>query len=606
MKKFSKILRYIIPYWPKALLSVTLNLFGIMFSLFSLSLIIPFLGILFNTQDIVHQSVPLTFSAESIITNFKYLLSQVIIEYGKVSALVFVSLIVVVATLLKNGFLYMSAYYLSPIRNGVIKDIRNELFAKILELPLGFFSDERKGDIISRMTADVNEIEVSIIRSLDLFFREPMMIIVYLGSLIFMSPQLTLFVAILLPVSGIVIGRIGRSLRKTSFKGQRRMGILLSIIDETLGGLRIIKAFNAENKMNQRFQSTNSFYARLMIKMWRRRDLASPLSEFLGISVMVLVMWYGGTLVLNHQGSLSPEGFIGYLAIFSQLINPAKSFTTAYYNVLKGMASSDRIDAILSAENNIKEKPDAVTISDFKEAIEYRNVSFKYDRDEVLKNINLRIEKGKTVALVGQSGSGKSTLADLLPRFYDVMEGEILIDGVNIKDYKIKDLRNLMGNVNQESILFNDSFYNNIAFSADFVKEADIIHAAKVANAHDFIEATRYGYYSNVGDRGGKLSGGQRQRVSIARAVLKNPPILILDEATSALDTESERLVQDALFKLMENRTSLVIAHRLSTVQHADEICVLHEGEIIERGKHDELIAKNGVYKKLHDLQMFS
>lgn len=334
--------------------------------------------------------------------------------------------------------------------------------------------------------------------------------------------------------------------------------------------------------------------------------MASPLSEFLGISVMVLVMWYGGTLVLNHQGSLSPEGFIGYLAIFSQLINPAKSFTTAYYNVLKGMASSDRIDDILSAENHITDKPDSAPIIDFKEAIEYRNVNFKYDRDYVLKNINLRIEKGKTVALVGQSGSGKSTIADLLPRFYDVEEGEILIDGKNIKDYRIKDLRNLMGNVNQESILFNDSFFNNIAFGADSVKEPDVIHAAKVANAHEFIESTRYGYYTNIGDRGGKLSGGQRQRVSIARAVLKNPPIMILDEATSALDTESERLVQDALFKLMENRTSLVIAHRLSTVQHADEICVLHEGKIVERGKHDELIALKGVYKKLHDLQMFS
>jgi subfamily B ATP-binding cassette protein MsbA len=511
--------------------------------------------------------------------------------------------LVLVSSLLKNLFTYTAYWYLAPIRNGVVKDIRNALFKKIMKLPLSYFSDEKKGDIISKMTNDVNEIEVSIIRSLEMFFRDPIQIIIYISALIVMSPRLTLFVMILLPIAGIMIGRIGKSLRKTSFKGQKRMGSLLSIIEETLGGLRIIKAFNAEDKVTRRFESTNSFYTRLMIKMWRRRDLATPLSEFLGTVVIMLVLLYGGNLIFNGTSSLSGSGLIGYVVLFYMIINPAKSFSTAYFNIIKGLASADRIDSILSAENLIKNKVDAKPISSFEHSIEYRNVSFKYQDDWVLKNINLTIEKGKTVALVGQSGSGKSTLVDLLPRFYDLEEGEILLDGINIKEYTLESLRALMGNVNQESILFNDTFYNNIAFSDESTTEEKVISAAKIANAHEFIEATPAGYYSNLGDRGSKLSGGQRQRVSIARAILKNPPIMILDEATSALDTESEKLVQEAIENLMMHRTSLVIAHRLSTVRNADLICVLHEGEIVESGKHEELIVLNGIYTKLYNLQ---
>lgn len=482
-------------------------------------------------------------------------------------------------------------------------DIRNELFRKIMVLPMGYFSDEKKGDIISKMTNDVNEIEISIVRSLEMFFRDPIHIIVYLAWLIFMSPGLTLFVFILLPISGFIIGRIGRNLRKASFKGQKRMGSLLSILEEALGGLRIIKAFNAEEKITAKFENTNKFYSLLMIKMSRRRDLASPMSEFLGTIVVALVLWYGGTMVFNGTSSLDGAGLIVYVGMFYMIINPAKSFSTAYFNIIKGMASADRINTILDAENSIKNKIDAKAIKSFEHNIEYRNVSFKYLDDYVLKNVNLTIEKGKTVALVGQSGSGKSTMVDLLPRFYDLEEGEILIDGINIKDYTLVSLRGLMGNVNQEPILFNDTFYNNIAFGVENTSEEFVVSAAKIANANDFIASTPNGYYSNIGDRGGKLSGGQRQRVSIARAILKNPPIMILDEATSALDTESEKLVQEAIENLMKHRTSLVIAHRLSTVRNADLICVLHEGEIVERGKHEELIVLNGIYTKLYNLQ---
>jgi len=502
-------------------------------------------------------------------------------------------------------FQYLSVYFLAPVRTGVVKDIRNAIFSKIIDLPLGYYSGERKGDIISRITTDVNEIEASIIRSLDLFFREPVMIIVYLGSLIYMSPGLTLFVLILLPISGLIIGRIGRTLRRNSARVQKSMGSLLSIIEEAIGGLRIIKAFNAEEKTNEKFFQTNDHYTRLMIKNWRRRDLASPLSEFLGVAILILVMWYGGTLVLGQKSELSSAEFITYIGIFSQIINPAKQFTNAYYSVVKGMASVDRVNYILDTKSTIVEKNDALSLKEFKEAIVYQDVSFRYNTAYVLRNINLTIEKGKTIAIVGQSGSGKSTLVDLLPRFYDVTEGDILIDGNSVKDYKIQDLRNLIGYVNQDPILFNDTFFNNIAFGVDHATEEEVINAAMVANAHEFIMSSPEGYQTFVGDRGGNLSGGQRQRISIARAVLKNPPILILDEATSSLDSESERLVQDALFRLMKNRTSLVIAHRLSTVQHADEICVLHKGEIIERGKHEELLKRNGAYRRLYDIQMF-
>lgn len=604
MKKYYKIFRFLYPYKWQAFANIICNILGSLFGLFSIAVMIPFLEILFKTEQVVvakpvHTDSLLTYLKEY----FNYLISTVNHNYGAANALMLIISFAIVSSLLKNLFIYLSLWFLAPIRNGVVKDIRNALFQKIMVLPLGYFSDEKKGDIISKMTNDVNEIEVSIIRSLEMFFRDPVTIIIYLISLIVMSPRLTLFVLVLLPIAGFIIGRIGKNLKKTSFKGQKRMGTLLSIIEETLGGLRIIKAFNAEEKTRKRFETSNEFYSTIMIRMWRRRDLASPLSEFLGTIVVALVLWYGGSLIINGSSSISGAGLIVYVGLFYMIINPAKSFSTAYFNIIKGLASADRIDSILSAETKIKNIEGAKTITKFESSIEYRNVSFKYLDDYVLKNVNLKIEKGKTVALVGQSGSGKSTFVDLLPRFYDLEEGEILIDGINIKEYTLESLRALMGNVNQESILFNDTFYNNIAFSVESSSEMDVINAAKIANAHDFIEATPSGYYSNVGDRGSKLSGGQRQRVSIARAIFKNPPIMILDEATSALDTESEKLVQEAIENLMKHRTSLVIAHRLSTVRNADLICVLHEGEVVERGKHEELLALNGIYTKLYNLQ---
>ncbi len=603
MKKFYKIFRFIFPYKWKAFFSILSNVFAAFFGLFTITMVYPFLQILFGMTELVVEKPEFTISIDGVLQYFYFFVSNLILSEGKSAALLFVVSLVVITSLFKNAFTYLALWFLAPIRIGVVRDIRNALYKKVLELPLGYYSEEKKGDIISKMTNDVQEIEVSIIRSLEMFFKEPVIIIVYLTFLIMVSPQLTLFVLVLLPISGGLIGRIGKSLRKTSFKGQRKMGTLLSIIEETLGGLRVIKAFNAEGKMRQRFESVNSFYTHLMTKMWRRRDLASPLSEFLGTVVIVLVLWFGGKLVFEGKGGLNPAALIAYVAAFYMIINPAKSFSSAYFNVLKGMASADRIDTLLHATNPIFDSAGAKEIQPFSQSIEYRNVSFRYQNDYVLKNINLVIEKGKTVALVGQSGSGKSTMVDLLPRFYDVMEGEILIDGINIKEFTLKSLRNLMGNVNQDPILFNDTFYNNIAFGIDNATEEGVTAAARIANAHEFISATPNGYYSTIGDRGSKLSGGQRQRLSIARAIMKNPPIMILDEATSALDTESERLVQDAIEKLMKNRTSLVIAHRLSTVRNADLICVLHEGEIVERGKHDELLAKGGIYTKLHELQ---
>lgn len=537
--------------------------------------------------------------------NFYFHISQLIENHGEIYALVFVSGLVIIMSLLKTGFKYLAMYNLATIRNGVVKDMRNALYNKSLDLPLSYYSNERKGDIISRMTNDVHIVEWSIISSLEMLFRDPITIIVYLGGLLIISPQLTLFVLILLPISALIIGSLGKTLKTTALKGQKKMGLILSVMDETLGGLRVIKAFNSEERVKKRFVSVNNFYTRIMIKMYRRQYLATPLSEFLGTVVVVFIMWYGGSLVLGAQTTLSPEFFIGYLVIFSQIINPAKSFSTAWYNVQKGLASAERIEEVLTAKNQIIEKPDAKSFDSFKDTIQYRNVGFKYESEWVLKNIDLKIEKGKTIALVGQSGAGKSTLVDLLPRFYDTVEGEILLDGVPIKDLKIKDLRNLMGIVNQEAILFNDTFANNIAFGSDNASKEEIIQAAKVANAHEFIINSRNGYYTNIGDRGNKLSGGQRQRISIARAVLKNPPILILDEATSSLDTESERLVQDAITNLMKNRTSIVVAHRLSTVINADLICVVHQGRIVEEGSHGELIKQNGIYTRLHNMQMF-
>lgn len=606
MRGFGKILKYMIPYWGKGVSSILLSLLSTVFSLFSFTMVIPFLGILFKNQPLVETSVKFAFNAEAIKQNFYYFLSQILINQGANKALLSVSILVVIFVFFKTLLQYTSNYVMAPLRNGVVRDIRNQLNEKILSLQLSYFTEERKGDLISRMTSDVQEVEVSVVRSLNNAIKAPITIVVYMVVLFIMSPFLTLFVVLLLPISGAIIGRIGKSLRRKSVKGQSMLGLIMSYIEETLFGLRIIKAFNTEKKIHQRFYDENNRYTKLMNKIWRRKDLAGPSSELLATIVIIIIMWYGGSMVLNQDVSMLPQTFIAYLVIFSQIITPSKDLSTAYYNLQRGLASLDRINVILDADITIKEKPNAKPIEEFKHLVEYKNLSFKYIDDYVLKNINLKIEKGKTVALVGQSGSGKSTLVDLLPRFYDVMEGEITIDGNNIQNLKIKDLRNLMGIVSQESILFNDTIYNNIAFGMERATEEEIIAAAKVANAHDFILQTEHGYQTNIGDRGSKLSGGQRQRISIARAVLKNPPILILDEATSALDTESEKLVQDALYNLMRNRTSVVIAHRLSTVHDADEICVLHEGEIIERGKHQELIEKQGVYKRLHDLQIFA
>ncbi len=606
MNNIRKLIQYITPYKFKVINSVICNILSILFSLFSFTMAIPFLGILFNNQKMENTKVPFELSISSISHNFNYMLSQIVQHHDKRYSLLLIIGLVVVMVLFKTFFMFLSQYYMVHIRNHVVKDIRNSIFAKIITLPMGYFTNERKGDIMSRMSNDVTEVEVSVVRSLEIAFKEPITIIVYLVSLIILSFRMTLVILILLPLAGLIIGRLGKMLRKQSLQVQLKLGTLNTIVEETLGGLRIIKAFNSEKKINKKFTSENSLYTQLLIKVTRRNVLATPLSEFLGTLVVVIVMWYGGFYILSGHSDLSSQEFMAYLIIFSQIINPAKSFSSAYYSIQKGLASADRIDQVLKSENTIVEKENAIPIKEFRDSIEYKDVSFKYVENDVLKNINLKIEKGKTIAIVGQSGSGKSTLVDLLPRFFDIDRGEILVDGISIKDYKLFDLRNLMGNVNQESILFNDTIFNNIAFGVDNATIEEVIAAAKVANAHEFIMGTSDQYQTNIGDRGSKLSGGQRQRISIARAVLKNPPVMILDEATSALDTESERLVQDALGKLMENRTSIVIAHRLSTVIHADEICVLYEGRIVERGKHSELLIKGGTYKKLHDLQMFS
>lgn len=568
-------------------------------------MIIPFLTILFDKTKIVTSAPPFAFNKDAIVGNFNFEISKIIVEKGEIDALLFISILVIILFFLKNVFRYFAMFFLARVRNGVVRDLRDQIFYKILILPLAYFTEQRKGDIISRMTADVQEIEWSIMSSLEMIFREPITLIAFIVTLFLISPVLTLFAIVLLPVTGFLIAQIGKSLKRTSRKGQKKMGGLLSIIEETISGLRIIKAFNAIKSINNKFQEYNQDYTKVMIRLYRKRDLASPLSEFLGVLVMVVIMWYGGKLVLGTDSNLSAEVFIFYITVFSQLIQPAKAVTTAYYNIQKGVASVERVKYVLDADEVIAEKADPVSLGDFSDKIEYKNVSFLYETEEVLRNVELTVDKGKTIAIVGPSGAGKTTLVDLLPRFYDTIGGEIKIDGIPIKDLRINDLRGLMGIVTQESILFNDSVFNNIAFGMSDAREEDVVAAAKVANAHEFISKMDSGYFTNIGDRGAKLSGGQRQRISIARAVLKNPPILILDEATSALDTESERLVQDALMKLMENRTSLVIAHRLSTIQYADEIIVLDKGKIVERGTHTNLLELKGVYKKLYDLQSF-
>jgi len=566
---------------------------------------IPFLRILFNTQEMITNAVPFAMNLEALQHNFNFFLSRIIMDRGATSALLLVSGLVVVMAMLKTGFKFLANYYITPVRVGVVRDIRNKVYKKILRLPMSYFSESRKGDLMSRVGMDVNEIEVSVMSSLEMLFRDPITIIIFLIYMFVINYQLTLFAMVLLPLSGIFIGRIGKNLRKSSMKLQTQQGTLLSILEETLSGMRIVKAFNGEKKITGKFSETNDAYTDTITRVYRRRFLASPLSEFLGTMVMMVLMYVGGMIVLNQSGSLSSEAFIAYLIIFSQIITPAKAFSTGYYNIQKGLAAFERVEHILFTKVKIKDKDNAQPVSTFETSIEYRDVGFSYDTEPVLKNIDLTIEKGKTIAIVGKSGSGKSTLVDLLPRFIDPVSGSILIDGKAIQDYKIADLRNLMGIVSQQSILFNDTFFNNIAFGLDEVKEDDVIAAAKIANAHDFIMETGHGYHTNVGDAGSKMSGGQRQRISIARALLKNPPILILDEATSSLDTESEKYVQEAIEHLMKNRTSIVIAHRLSTVKHADEIFVLEDGEIAEKGNHKDLLEQEGLYAKYHMLQMF-
>jgi ATP-binding cassette, subfamily B, bacterial MsbA len=605
MKRFFQLLIYIKPYKTYAALNIIFNIFSAVFALFSFTLVIPFLGILFGTQPLVTEPKAFELNFEFLKHNFYYYISWLINNHGKESALLLVCILVVLSTLLKVGFKFLANYYITFIRIGILKDIRNQLYEKVLKLPLSFFTESRKGDMLTRMTADVLEIEMSVMSSLELIFRDPFTIILFLAFLFSMSVQLTLFVLVLLPISAFLIGRISKSLRTTSRKGQQKLGIVTSVLEETLSGLRVIKAFNGEEKMKKYFRNTNELFSLLLMKIHIRRYLANPLSEFLGTVVLILLMWFGGNLVIGGTSALSPQEFMAYLVVFSQVITPAKAFSATIFSLQKGLASVDRIDEVLNADDVIIEKENPTTLTGFNSTIEYKNVNFAYGMEPVLKNINLIVPKGKTIALVGKSGSGKSTLVDLLPRFIDVIGGEICIDGINIKDFRLKELRHLMGVVSQQSILFNDSFYNNIAFGVNYSSEEDVIAAAKIANAHEFIMATPHGYYTNIGEGGGKLSGGQKQRISIARAVLKNPPILILDEATSALDTESERLVQEAIINLMKNRTSIVIAHRLSTIKFANEICVLDDGKIVERGKHDELLAANGAYTRLHEMQMF-
>ena len=607
MKEFINVLkRFVPPYKKYLVLSIIFNILSAVLNIFSFAALIPILQILFQTGDAEAATSVMAWDWGNVQTvlmnNLNYYVTQLIAEFGQTTTLLLIGIFLAVTTAFKTGAYFLSSATIVPIRTGVVRDIRNQLYQKINALPLGFFSEERKGDIIARMSGDVQEVESSIMSSLDMLFKNPILIIVYFSTLLFVSWQLTLFTIVFVPIFGWFMGMVGRKLKQKSIKAQALWSDTMSQVEETLGGLRIIKAFCAEDKMNARFDAVNTAYRNDIMRVNIRQSSAHPMSEFLGTVMIIIVLWFGGILVLNNQTITGPT-FIYYMVILYSIIQPLKEFSKAGYNIPKGLASMERIDKILKAENTIHEVAQPNHISSFEHQIEFRHVSFKYAEQWILKDINLVIPKGKTIALVGQSGSGKSTMVDLIPRYYDVQEGEVLIDGINVKDLGIHDLRQLIGNVNQEAILFNDSFRNNISFGVENATQQQIEEAAKIANAYDFIMASEQGFDTNIGDRGGRLSGGQRQRVSIARAILKNPPILILDEATSALDTESERLVQDALERLMKTRTTVAIAHRLSTIRNADEICVLHDGKIVERGTHDELLSFDGYYKKLHEMQ---
>ncbi|MDR0542782.1 MAG: ABC transporter ATP-binding protein/permease [Dysgonamonadaceae bacterium] len=614
MRDFFRLLRRFIPPYKKYLgLSVVMNILSGVLGLISFYMIIPILQMLFKLNvDTHYDYMPFRFfSGESwshlkdiLENNLFWYISHLVETHGGSQALLILSLFLIVGTIFRVITMYFSFYYMIPIRTGVVRDVRNQINDKIISLPLAFFSEERKGDILARISGDVNEIEASVMSSLDMLLKNPILIIIYLAGMFIISWQLTFFVLIILPIAGYILGQVGKKLKRQSAEGQRQWGYLMSQIEETLGGLRIIKAFNAEEKISKRFHETNDIFRNITNRIFYRQQLAHPMSEMLGTIAVAVVLWYGGSLIMGEKPSIDGASFIYYLTIFYLIINPAKELSRSSYSVQKGLASMDRVDKILQAESNIVDPAQALPVS-FNEKIAYQNVWFQYKENWVLQDVNLEIPKGKTVALVGQSGSGKSTMVDLLPRFYDVQQGKITIDGVDIRDTRVRDIRRLMGIVNQEAILFNDTFFNNIAFGVKQATREDVIEAARIANACEFIMASENGFETLIGDRGCKLSGGQRQRISIARAVLKNPPILILDEATSALDTESERLVQDALEQLMKNRTTIVIAHRLSTIKNADLICVMHEGRIVERGTHNELIALNGYYTKLYDMQAF-
>lgn len=607
MKGIKTILAYLKKYRFAVSQNILFNLLSILFSLVSLSMIAPFLQLLFKKEIPVYTRPIFKLGSKYFIDLFYYYMSHVIADSGRVKALFFLCVVVSGVFFLKNLFRYLALYFMASIRSGVVRDIQEKLYEKILQLPLGKYSKYQKGDLISRMTSDVKEIEHSVLSVVEVSFKEPATIIVFLIALLVISPQLTAFVLIMLGIMGFIIGRVGRSLKKESKAGQEKAGLISSMLEETISGIRIIKAFNTVDFLKARFERENSSLMNIMNKMLRRRDLSSPLTEFLAICVICTVLWFGGNLVLSDNNSLQPETFIAFMLIFSQLIPPAKSFATAYYSIQKGMASSDRINEILSLEDDVKDMPNALSIDSFNQSIEYKNVCFaynNYDDHEALSNINFKLEKGKMLALVGPSGSGKSTLVDLLCRFYEIDKGEILMDGNNITEYKVSNLRARFGIVSQEPILFNDTIFNNIAFGINAGQQV-VEEAAKIANAHDFIMKLPEAYQTKLSDRGMNLSGGERQRLTIARAILKNPDVLILDEATSSLDSESEKLVQAALNQLMKNRTSIVIAHRLSTIQYADEILVMQDGSIVERGNHIGLIAKNGLYKKLVDLQGF-
>ncbi len=608
MKEFLLILRRFVPPYKKYVaLNVLCNILSAILTLFSFALIIPILEMLFKVREDVYQLMHMGQASlkDVAINNFYYYTQEAINNYGPQTTLAALAAMLVVMTGLKTGVSYLCSYFIIPMRNGIVRDIRNYVFNKMISLPISFFTSARKGDVMARMSGDVAEIENSIMQSLDMMFKNPIMIIACLATMFAISWQLTVFVLILLPMAGFIMGRVGKSLKRKSLDQQNQWGVLMSNIEECLGGLRIIKAFNAEEKVKDRFHRENQTFYRLSNRIARRQSLAHPMSEFLGTMAIAIVLWFGGSLILGGNSTLNASEFIYYMVIFYTIINPAKDLSKAMYSIQKGLASMERVDKILGAENPIRDPEKPKTITTLKGSISYDNITFAYGDNEVLHNVSLEIPAGSTVALVGQSGSGKSTMADLLPRFYDVNAGSIKVDGTDIRDMRVHDLRSFMGNVNQEAILFNDTFYNNITFGVEHATREQVEQAARVANAHEFIMASENGYDTNIGDRGCRLSGGQRQRISIARAILKNPPLLILDEATSALDTESEQLVQQALDRLMKGRTTLVIAHRLSTIKNADLICVLHEGRIVEKGTHQELIELNGYYKHLVDMQKF-